>query len=370
MKVIIFCKSSQASTELLVTTSMHFENRITDKHYYGVLHRYPDPDPQSNDHVWTRFDASSTPLNDAPPLIVHKNSAYQFLFGACMVCKNPTTKRCAYCKLAYYCNQACQQQDFVLHKELCQTTNKNLDNVGDLTFQTRYGRFNKSHRRFQRHQVFADVLLNGTPVQVTLEDAALTKDPSMFRFLLYCNVQPMNLNDCYQCISNRIQFEIIEQYESIKGRDNVLQYDQLLMGYGYNTSSGCDSDNDDHLHDIDKYLQTHEIFNSDTDFYCCAVRPSSIIAAQEPRRKLTLVRFFVERGYVTKLPIEIINSLSGPMSLYGQKSISLPDDDDELLLSWGPIVEQSLAKRKLVLSLELGALFIPPLCKLVLSWLK
>lgn len=124
--------------------------------------------------------------------------------------------------------------------------------------------------------------------------------------------------------------------------------------------------------DLDKYLQTHEITDTDLNFYCETVFRTRGVAHYlggsdksliNGKKALLFICFFVERGYVVSLP-------SAFCPLYNKWHNFFSNDDDVFLLSWTAVVEQSLAKRKNILCRELGALFIPPLYDLVMSCLK
>lgn len=309
---------------------------------------------ESNQVVFTR--------QKDEPLLVHKDSPYQFLQQQCMVCRAKTTTRCSCCHLAYYCNKKCQNQDYVLHKELCQTTTKNLNidlhydrhNPYRYSFQQNYGRYNKNYLKLQRYQVFADIMLNGSSITIDIDKAALHKDVSLCRFLLYCGSVPRDLVECYKCIIAPIQFEIINQLELKFGHCNVLRYNELLHvaadEYLY------DKTHSRHFDDITKYLKTHSIKDSDENFY----RSMSFMACYLDKlpadhfKFLKILSFFVEQGYIISAPIlDYMVTTMSPANFF---------------MVWKNHVILSINKRKQVLQKEVNLVFIPEICNIVLFY--
>lgn len=291
------------------------------------------------------------------PLRVHKNSPYQFLSKQCMVCQQQTTNRCSQCGLAYYCDNKCQKQDFVLHKELCLTTTKNLDCPiqVDPSIQENYEKCSKNRRQLQRNKIFADILLNGQQAKITLETAANHNDVALFRFLLYCAVIPQNIKHCYKPTNQPIQFKIIEQLELCATLCNALMYNDLLcndyLKYQYQLTS-----DKRYLADIKKYLKTHEINDTNENFYnaMLSMRRDGVVPVTNDK-VLGLLTYFVERGYVTKIP---------------ETNCLLHNADDHFtLLSWKVLVSELINKRTCILQNEVGRVCIPVLCDVVVSYL-
>lgn len=54
----------------------------------------------------------------------------------CNVCKKLTIKKCAGCKLAYYCSRECQEADWKIHKLTCKSTSKSKYKY--LKYKTKY----------------------------------------------------------------------------------------------------------------------------------------------------------------------------------------------------------------------------------------
>lgn len=282
-------------------------------------------------------------------LIVHKNSPYQFLPHQCMSCRKKSTLICSRCELAYYCNAECQKKDSVLHKELCNITIKNLCFV-DEDVQKNYGNLSDDYRCFQRLQVFTDVLSNGKPITLSIEIAAVYNDVAMCRFFLYCGVLPRNIVKCYKPTIKPLQFEIIEQIESCVGACNCLGYGDLLM------YSCCEYDNDEigqHFKDVVKYLTTHEINDTNDNFYLAIWRLFRRTSTYD--RGLKFLSYFAETGYIT-CPPNIILSLSKEVHA--------------TMLSWKTQFYKCTAKRKRVLQNELALICIPELVGIVVSYLK
>ena len=61
---------------------------------------------------------------DAMTLI--KNDLREIREGrACVVCHKPSSRRCARCKTARYCTEACQRQDWEQHRGVCREHDEN-----------------------------------------------------------------------------------------------------------------------------------------------------------------------------------------------------------------------------------------------------